>query len=211
MPAARLDPRPGCDSASMRRSASRLRNLGVCRPGRLRILAQLCAPRPSCQVTAASRSRAQVYAGALPFLLADLWFFLAQRTSRSGQFPPFHLLDATAAPGPLRRRQPVRRPATLCPGAGATRRRRRAGRARPSPASPWSPHAGATSPARRPPASRRRRRPAHRPAVARHAVPQHADRTALSRLRHAVRGAAAGRRPRQPAEPPAPRRSSPCC
>jgi len=31
----------------------------------------------------------------LPFLLADLWFFLAQRGSRAGQFPPFHLLDAT--------------------------------------------------------------------------------------------------------------------
>jgi hypothetical protein len=32
--------------------------------------------------------------GCLPFLLADLWFFLAQRGSRAGQFPPFHLLDA---------------------------------------------------------------------------------------------------------------------
>jgi len=28
------------------------------------------------------------------FLLADLWFFLAQRNSRPGQFPPFHLLAA---------------------------------------------------------------------------------------------------------------------
>jgi len=28
------------------------------------------------------------------FLLADLWFFLAQRGSRAGQFPPFHLLAA---------------------------------------------------------------------------------------------------------------------
>jgi hypothetical protein len=29
-----------------------------------------------------------------PFLLADLWFFLAQRNSRAGQFPSFHLLTA---------------------------------------------------------------------------------------------------------------------
>ena len=28
------------------------------------------------------------------FLLADLWFFLAQRNSRTGQFPPFHVLAA---------------------------------------------------------------------------------------------------------------------
>jgi hypothetical protein len=31
---------------------------------------------------------------ALPFLLADLWFFLAQRGSRTSQFPPFHFIDA---------------------------------------------------------------------------------------------------------------------
>jgi Dolichyl-phosphate-mannose-protein mannosyltransferase len=36
----------------------------------------------------------EVYAAALPFLLADLWFFLPQRNSRAGQFPPFHILDA---------------------------------------------------------------------------------------------------------------------
>jgi hypothetical protein len=30
--------------------------------------------------------------GVLPFLAFDLWFFLAQRGSRSGQFPQFHLL-----------------------------------------------------------------------------------------------------------------------
>ncbi|HUB11930.1 MAG TPA: glycosyltransferase family 39 protein [Acetobacteraceae bacterium] len=32
--------------------------------------------------------------GLLPFLLANLWFFLAQRDSRTGQFPPFSLLAA---------------------------------------------------------------------------------------------------------------------
>ena len=41
-----------------------------------------------------SRSAVEVYAGALPFLLADLWFFLPQHGSRAGQFPPFHLFDA---------------------------------------------------------------------------------------------------------------------
>jgi hypothetical protein len=33
--------------------------------------------------------------GFLPFLAADFWFFVAQRGSRAGQFPPFHLTDAT--------------------------------------------------------------------------------------------------------------------
>ncbi|HVC61923.1 MAG TPA: glycosyltransferase family 39 protein [Acetobacteraceae bacterium] len=32
--------------------------------------------------------------GMLPFLLADLWFFVPQRNARAGQFPPFHLLGA---------------------------------------------------------------------------------------------------------------------
>ena len=41
-----------------------------------------------------SRSVGEVVFGA--FLLADLWFFLAQRNSRAGQFPPFHLLTALA-------------------------------------------------------------------------------------------------------------------
>jgi Dolichyl-phosphate-mannose-protein mannosyltransferase len=40
------------------------------------------------------RAAMTVYGGALPFLLADLWFFLPQRGSRTGQFPPFHLLHA---------------------------------------------------------------------------------------------------------------------
>ncbi|MBV8095562.1 MAG: glycosyltransferase family 39 protein [Acetobacteraceae bacterium] len=35
-------------------------------------------------------------AGFASFLPADLWFFLAQRASRSGQFPPFHWLPSLA-------------------------------------------------------------------------------------------------------------------
>jgi hypothetical protein len=34
--------------------------------------------------------------GFLPFLALDLWFFLAQRNTRAGQFPPFHLIDSLA-------------------------------------------------------------------------------------------------------------------
>jgi hypothetical protein len=41
-----------------------------------------------------TRGLASCILGCLPFLLADLWFFLAQHASRAGQFPPFHLLDA---------------------------------------------------------------------------------------------------------------------
>ncbi|HTB43046.1 MAG TPA: glycosyltransferase family 39 protein [Acetobacteraceae bacterium] len=33
-------------------------------------------------------------AGEVSFLLADLWFFVAQRGSRTSQFPPFHFFDA---------------------------------------------------------------------------------------------------------------------
>jgi Dolichyl-phosphate-mannose-protein mannosyltransferase len=35
-------------------------------------------------------------AGALPFLTLDLWFFLAQRGTRAGQFRPFHVLGSLA-------------------------------------------------------------------------------------------------------------------
>jgi hypothetical protein len=31
-------------------------------------------------------------AGFLPFIALDLWFFIAQRNARTGQFPPFHML-----------------------------------------------------------------------------------------------------------------------
>ena len=40
--------------------------------------------------------RAAIWSGVgfAPWLVLDLWFFLAQRGSRAGQFPPFHLTDA---------------------------------------------------------------------------------------------------------------------
>ena len=49
------------------------------------VVAPVPAPVPALAGTAA---------GFLPFLLADLWFFLAQRNTRTGQFPPFHLPQA---------------------------------------------------------------------------------------------------------------------
>ncbi len=54
--------------------------------------AALCGASIRC--AARSRSPSEVYAGAVPFLLADLWFFAAQHGSRTGQFPPFDLLEA---------------------------------------------------------------------------------------------------------------------
>jgi hypothetical protein len=58
-----------------------------------RLPSALRLPSAPC-VLAHARQAAQVYAGALPFLLGDLFFFLSQRGSRAGQFPPFHLLEA---------------------------------------------------------------------------------------------------------------------
>ena len=39
-------------------------------------------------------STSPALAGEVSFLLADLWFFVAQRGSRTSQFPPFHFFDA---------------------------------------------------------------------------------------------------------------------
>ena len=53
-------------------------------------------------VTAAEgrgRRAAAALGGMLPFLPPGLWFFLAQRDSRAGQFPKFHLLPALAMLG----------------------------------------------------------------------------------------------------------------
>jgi hypothetical protein len=80
-------------------------------------------PHPALR-TDLSRKAGEVYAGALPFLLADLWFFLAQRSSRTGQFLPFHLLDALPrlaryAAANLFGGLPLYAPASLQPAAAA--------------------------------------------------------------------------------------------
>ena len=135
-------------------------------------------------------------AGFALWVPADLWFFLAQRQSRTDQFAPFEVVSAVA-------RLAQYSAATLFGGLPLYVARHSAhGRHRGVGVPPWHPdRAGRPTLAphrhtRNTPVVRHGRgRAAARPAAARLRVRQRADRTALSRLRHAVHRPAAGRCP----------------
>ncbi len=50
--------------------------------------------RPGLDAASTHRSLILIPLGMTPFLLADLWFFIAQRHTRPGQFPPFEWLPS---------------------------------------------------------------------------------------------------------------------
>ena len=142
--------------------------------------------------------------GLVPFILADLSFFLDQRNSRIGQFPPFAWRAMGIAIGPFARRRHLGRP---CHSTCRTERRgwARGGAARPCPDRP-SPVAGHTLEASwaggaAPAAGDDRARHAGWPHPDGCLRPHGSGGDPLFCLRPATARAAARREPRQPAVP----------